>query len=78
MRTAPKRVMMGRDHLVRVEVSAPSEWPEGEVEVVVDLYRAANAPQIPNRISSVYGKGRNRTWMADDFDAPLEDFAEYM
>jgi hypothetical protein len=27
---------------------------------------------------SVFGSMKGKVWMADDFDAPLEDFKEYM
>ena len=32
----------------------------------------------PNRLKSIYGAAKGKVWMADDFDQPLDDFAEYM
>ena len=35
------------------------------------------APSLPKR-SPQFGNAAGTGWMADDFDAPLEEFAEYM
>ena len=31
-----------------------------------------------SKMSSVFGCMKGKMWMADDFDAPLDDFKEYM
>jgi addiction module RelB/DinJ family antitoxin len=36
----------------------------------------AVAPPVPPQ--SMFGAWKGKIWMADDFDAPLEDFKEYM
>jgi len=45
-------------------------------EVVITFIEPinANAVRPPFEYGSMYGK----IWMSDDFDAPLEDFKEYM
>lgn len=75
MNTITKRVTVGRDHHIRIEIDLPADFPEGEAEAVVDLKPMATTK---NRLSEIYGKGENKSWMSDDFDAPLDDFAEYM
>ena len=35
-------------------------------------------PSEPNKKTPKPGCMRGKIWMADDFDAPLEDFKEYM
>jgi prevent-host-death family protein len=39
----------------------------------VQLVPVARSPQRPR-----FGTARGHIWMADDFDAPLPDFDEYM
>jgi len=35
-------------------------------------------PIPPRRIPGRFGSGKGKIWMSEDFDAPLEDFKEYM
>ena len=70
-------VQIGQDHRIHVELDVPVDFPEGEAEVTVHL-RPATGRERPNRTREIFGKGEGRSWMSDDFDAPLEDFAEYM
>jgi DNA-damage-inducible protein J len=41
---------------------------------------STNAPPSKRSKKPVYGGGsmKGKVWMAEDFDAPLEDFGEYM
>ena len=34
--------------------------------------------RVPTEKRPVFGCAKGQFWMSDDFDAPLEDFAEYM
>jgi len=43
------------------------------VRDVLTLYSETELKQCP-----VYGSGRGKMWIADDFDAPLEEMKEYM
>ncbi len=68
---------MARAHALRATVKAghlvidePVELPEGTV-VELLLEPPANRPR-PR-----FGSARGRVKMAPDFDAPLDDFAEY-
>ena len=70
-------VQIGQDHRICVEVDVPPDFPEGQAEMTVAL-TPATSRERPNRTRDIFGKGEGRSWMSDDFDAPLEDFAEYM
>lgn len=43
---------------------------DGQQVQLVPVARASQRPQ--------FGSARGQIWMADDFDAPLPDFDEYM
>ena len=51
----------------------------GNYEVVITFIKpvGVEAP-VSNRPQFKYGCMSGKIWMADDFDAPLENFAEYM
>ncbi len=36
------------------------------------------SPTTDERPARVFGSMKGQIWMSDDFDAPLDDFAEYM
>lgn len=73
-------VVISDDHKLRIELDLPEEIPAGEAEVVVTVLpkNGQTGGRKPNRFEKIFGAGRDGTWMADDFDEPLEDFAEYM
>jgi antitoxin (DNA-binding transcriptional repressor) of toxin-antitoxin stability system len=49
------------------------------VSIAVDDDRAVQlVPTVRRRRQRKFGSARGQIWMADDFDAPLEDFKEYM
>jgi len=70
-------VQIGQDHRIQVELDVPADFPEGEAEMTVAL-RPTVGRDRPNRTREIFGKGAGGSWMSDDFDAPLDDFAEYM
>ncbi|MCE0522029.1 MAG: DUF2281 domain-containing protein [Methylacidiphilales bacterium] len=55
-----------------LHLPVPEELRHGKIEVVATL-RPAPEPAAPRIIGSLKG-----FWMAPDFDAPLEEFREYM
>jgi len=55
-----------------LHLPVPEELRHGKVEVVATL-RSAPELVAPRIIGSLKG-----IWMAPDFDAPLEEFREYM
>jgi len=58
------------DH--RLTIDVPREVPAGKV--ILTFTPAKNEPQkVP-----VFGCAKGKYHMADDFDAPLEDFKDYM
>ncbi len=51
--------------------------PEGTSVTVTTVDEAAAAEQ-PVGVGPKAGTAKGKVWMADDFDQPLPDFAEYM
>jgi hypothetical protein len=78
MNTFTKRVLIGSDHHIRLDLDVPADFPEGEAEATVKIKSLAREESRKNRLREIRGKGEGRFWMSDDFDEPLEDFAEYM
>ena len=56
----------------RLTIDVPSEVPEGPA---VLTFTPAEAKPLKER---EFGCLKGQIWMADDFDAPLEDFKDYM
>jgi hypothetical protein len=55
----------------RLYVDVPPEVPTGKVILTFTPVSAAKKTPKP-------GCMKGKIWMADDFDAPLDDFKEYM
>lgn len=62
------------DDTLNLRLELPPGTPKGEVEIVVTVKSRKPA----NRMAELEGRYKGQIWTADDFDAPLEDFAEYM
>jgi hypothetical protein len=56
----------------RVTIEVPPEIPAGPVTIT---FTRAEAEQ---KRKPVFGCAKGQFWMADDFDAPLEDFKDYI
>ena len=74
MTTITQDVVIPADH--RITVKLPPDCPPGNALVTITIQPRDGKPK--NRAREMYGKGKGKVWMSDDFDAPLEDFAEYM
>ena len=56
----------------RLTIDVPLEVPAGPVILTF-------TPKVEQPIKErVFGCAKGKIWMADDFDAPLEDFKDYM
>lgn len=57
-----------------------SDWVEQLWQLKQALQTEAEAPasRPQERTQRGYGKFAGQIWMSEDFDAPLEDFKEYM
>lgn len=75
MRTITTRVIVGQDRHVRIELDVPADFPEGEAEAVVDLTPVSL--ECKRGLGALAGIFRGQVRIADDFDAPLDDFADY-
>lgn len=78
MSTIKKEVFIPHDHELSLEVELPADIPSGEAVVTLTIKPKCKLQKPVNRIAELAGKYKGQVWMADDFDAPLEDFAEYM
>jgi len=56
----------------RITLEVPREVPTGPV---ILSFTPAKAEPLKERM---FGCLKGQIWMADDFDAPLEDFKDYM
>ena len=70
--------MSDQQIMIKME-QLPSEMKQ-EVADFIDylLHKKGKVRQEPPRRRPVFGSGKGLFKMADDFDAPLEDFEEYM
>jgi hypothetical protein len=58
----------------RLTIEVPHEIPTGPV-ILTFTPKAAAEPELKER---AFGCLKGQIWMADDFDAPLDDFKDYM
>lgn len=77
MSTITKDIVIPADRKIILEL--PADFPAGQakITVVVESNTQQESKSVHN-IASLFGKGKGKVWMADDFDAPLEDFEDYM
>ncbi len=75
MSAITKRVTIGRDHRIRLELDIPADFPEGEAEMIVDLKPLQ--PKAKRGVAALAGIFRGQVRISDDFDEPLDDFADY-
>ncbi len=78
MSTIVKEVEIPNNHRVNLEVEIPSDIPPGKAVITLTIEPRKEGTKRRNRLSELYGIGKGKTWMSDDFDAPLDDFKEYM
>lgn len=57
--------------------SLPPEYLR-EVEDFVDFIREKKLPALAEKKERVSGQLKGKVWMSEDFDAPLDDFKDYM
>lgn len=78
MSTITKNVFIPSDHKLNLELELPPGTPTGDAVITLTIKAKDKAQKPVNRMAEMEGKYKGEIWMADDFDAPLEDFAEYM
>jgi hypothetical protein len=75
--TITKTVTIPADH--RLTIDVPLEVPEGDaVLTFTPTLKPRKATLADMRGERVIGLAKGLIWTADDFDAPLEDFKDYM
>lgn len=78
MSTITKDAFIPNNHKLSLEVELPPGTPTGDVVVTVIVKTKNETKKRVNRMAELEGRYKGQIWMADDFDAPLDDFAEYM
>ena len=71
-------VVITTDHKLSLNIDLPPDYPTGAAFVTLTLEPKPEEARPLNRAAEIRGMGKGKVWMAEDFDAPLEDFAEYM
>jgi len=78
MNTITTEVVITSDHKLSLNINLPKDYPTGKATVTLTVEpKAETAPSV-NRMAELCGKYEGQIWTSDDFDEPLEDFAEYM
>lgn len=78
MSTIVKEVVIPEGDRMCIEVELPAGIPVGKAIMTITLEPKDEKGKHLNRAAEIFGQGKGKIWMADDFDARLEDFAEYM
>ncbi|MDR2945358.1 MAG: DUF2281 domain-containing protein [Candidatus Adiutrix sp.] len=65
------------DHKLNLALELPKEYPVGAAIVTLTVEPKPETAPV-NRMAELCGKYEGQIWTSEDFDAPLEDFAEYM
>ena len=59
----------------RITLDVPQQLPAGKT--IITFAPAGPAKEAPKKVP-VFGSAKGKYRMAEDFDAPLEDFKDYM
>ena len=76
MHTIVKEVIIPDSEHMYIEVELPAGFPVGKAIMTLEPKNMKESPV--NRSAEMCGKGKGKVWIANDFDEPLNDFAEYM
>jgi hypothetical protein len=78
MNSITTEVLIKNDHKLNISIDLPEDYPIGTAIVTITIKPKTDHDQHTNRLAEIRGLGNGKVWMAEDFDAPLDDFAEYM
>jgi hypothetical protein len=73
--TIGRTIDIPASHWLTIEI--PPEVPAGPVILTITPKETAEPDQKKGRVFGC-AKGKGEYWMAEDFDAPLDDFKDYM
>lgn len=79
MNTITTEAVITKNHKLSLNIDLPESCPTGKATVTVTIaaQTSGEAPPI-NTLAKIRGKYEGQIWMSEDFDEPLEEFAEYM
>ncbi len=69
--------LITNDHKLSLSLELPRECPTGLATVTITVEPRQETPQNAS-MADLYGKYEGQIWTSDDFDEPLDDFADYM
>lgn len=79
MTTLTKEIVIPKDRRIRLDFEAPPECPEGMATITLVFTPERKPDKRPKSgIAALCGKGKGKFTMSPDFNAPLDDFKEYM
>ncbi len=74
MSTLIKDIVIPDDRHITLDIELPPEVPVGDASITLTI---KPAEKREHRLAELFGSGKDdEVWMADDFDAPLEDFGD--
>ncbi len=71
MSTITKEIVIPDNLCINIEL--PPDVIPGKAVIKLTIEQ-----KKPNRVRELFGTGKGKIRMADDFDAPMEDFKDYM
>jgi hypothetical protein len=71
-------VVITNDHKLSLNIDLPKDYPTGTAIVTLTVEPKVKTVQSINSMAELCGKYEGQIWTSEDFDEPLEDFAEYM
>ena len=71
-------IIIPSNRRLNLALELPLDCPTGAAKLTLTVEAQSGAAQPINNLAKIRGLGQGKVWMAEDFDAPLEDFAEYM
>ena len=77
METLKKEITIPADHHVVLDFQLPESIPAGAAEVLL-IFQPTTDKTMARKQRTPGLLAEKGVYMADDFDAPLEDFADYM
>ncbi|GMO66076.1 MAG: hypothetical protein Ta2A_14070 [Treponemataceae bacterium] len=78
MITMQQTVDIPASHRLDLRLDIPPEFPAGQTILTFTLMQTDTDRDASRKKAPIFGCARGQFQMADDFDAPLEDFREYM
>jgi hypothetical protein len=74
MNSITTEVLIKNDHKLNISIDLPEDCPIGTAIVTLTIKPKTDHDQPINRAAEIRVIGKGKVWMAEDFDAQLDDF----